>query len=102
MSKEHGLSRWIRKGFPQYGTQEHWHRTDLEDGRVQARRYRTVPCELTVREFCLACNNGWMAHLETGVRPILGPMMTSSINLSAPGGGREAASEAPAGASAGA
>jgi hypothetical protein len=40
-----------------------------------------VPFELTVREVCRGCNNGWMADLETRVRPILGPMMTSSINL---------------------
>lgn len=81
MSKEHVLSRWIRKRVPNDGTQEHWHRTDLEDGRVQERRYRLVPFELTVREVCLACNNGWMAHVEAKVRPILGPMTTSSINL---------------------
>jgi hypothetical protein len=81
MSKEHVLARWIRKRFPDDGTQQHWHRTDLDDGSVQERRYRIVPFELTVREVCLGCNNGWMADLETRVRPILGPMMTSSINL---------------------
>jgi hypothetical protein len=81
MSKEHVLARWIRKRFPNDGTQEHWHRTEVDDGTVSERRYRSVPFELTVREVCRSCNNGWMADLENMVRPILGPMMTSSINL---------------------
>lgn len=81
MSKEHVLARWIRKRFPNEGTQEHWHRTEVEDGTIRERRYRLVPFELTVREVCRDCNNGWMADLETRVRPILGPMMTSSINM---------------------
>jgi hypothetical protein len=81
MSKEHVLARWIRKRFPNNGAQEHWHRTDLEDGAVHERRYRIVPFELTVREVCRRCNNGWMASLETKIQPILGPVMTSSIKL---------------------
>lgn len=81
MSKEHVLPRWIRKRFPGEGAQEHWSRTDLEGGTVQKRRYPMVPFELTVREVCRSCNNGWMASLETKVKPILGPMLTSSIRL---------------------
>src|SRR5690349_12765505 len=81
MSREHVLARWIHKRFPSDGTQEHWHRTEAGDGTVKERRYRIVPFELTVREVCRGCNNGWMAELENVIRPILDPMMTSSINL---------------------
>jgi hypothetical protein len=41
MSKEHVLARWIRKRFPNDGTQEHWHRTEVEDGTVKE---RSSPC----------------------------------------------------------
>lgn len=81
MSKEHVLKRSTRKRFPSDGVQEHWHRTDLDDGTVQERRYPLVPFELTVREVCEECNTGWMANLETRVDPILGPMMTSPISV---------------------
>ena len=81
MSREHVLARWIRKRFPDDGAQEHWHRSEVENGVVNERRYRLVPFELTVREVCRDCNSGWMADLETRVQPILGPMMTSSIKM---------------------
>lgn len=87
MSKEHVLARWIRKRFPNDGTQEHWHRAELEDGGIQERRFRVVPFELTVRD-PLSRRNCPPAE------------RAGCLAVSASGGGRRVASETPAGASA--
>jgi len=82
LTAEHAFPRWIRDLFrgDSPGLV-----TDHARGIRQFDRTREVrDFNATVRSICAACNNGWMARLESEAKRVLGPMILGRAALLEP------------------
>lgn len=75
LTDEHVFADWIsdfyaeRVGHLPYGMVEMGTSSD------QPRQFRTVPFQQVVKIVCAKCNSGWMASLESQVKPYLSKML---------------------------
>jgi len=67
-SREHVFAQWISREWPGKGV---W---DIENS-VTGAKFKANRIELVSRKPCVRCNTGWMRQLESGVKPILVPLM---------------------------
>lgn len=80
LTREHVFARWLRDYFPRIGESEYLRRqVDFDADQVHARPGRSF--DMVVRDYCAACNNGWMSDLEVAVEPILGPMLNGEERI---------------------
>lgn len=75
MSREHVMPRWLASRFPDLGEVDYVRAFQAADGDAERHVRPGQPFDQTVRDFCLACNNGWMAQLEADTAPILTPLL---------------------------
>lgn len=75
MSREHVAPQWLRKLFPDLSDVEYERAFQVAGGEIEAHRRPGVPFDQTVKDFCRACNEGWMSALEQEVEPILTPLI---------------------------
>jgi hypothetical protein len=75
MSREHVMPRWLKKLFPDLEEVDYLRAFQRAGGALTERSRPGVPFDLTVRDFCERCNNGWMSRLEREAAPILSPMI---------------------------
>jgi hypothetical protein len=62
--------------FPDVPEADHVrHYEELDGSQSETHGWAGAPFTWTVRDVCAACNNGWMADLETEAQPILTPLI---------------------------
>jgi len=75
LSREHVAPQWIGKLFPELSDVEYERVFQAAGEPIETHRRPGVGLDQTVKNFCVVCNNGWMAQLEDEVKPILGPLI---------------------------
>jgi hypothetical protein len=76
MTKEHIFSAWLSPLFADVLDADHVrHFKELDGSQQLTNEWLAPPFTWTVRDVCAACNNGWMADLETAAQPILTPLI---------------------------
>jgi hypothetical protein len=80
LTKEHSVPAWtedwLRQALgakPDEPIHHQW--SPPADSPHEGYSYWSPRVSFTTRSVCASCNNGWMAQLETDVRPFLGPMI---------------------------
>jgi hypothetical protein len=73
-TKEHALPLWLAGPLGAEGLITHEY-LEPPDGAEPTRRWQARAPAIEVNDVCGPCNNGWMARLESEVRPFLGPMI---------------------------
>jgi hypothetical protein len=80
LTREHVFGRWLRNYFPNGGEAEYLRRQiDFDADKVHTRPGPSF--DMVVRDYCAACNNGWMSELESAAEPILGPMLRGETKI---------------------
>lgn len=74
-SKEHLWPKWAGRLFKAPDSSRHVRTFVERDGEEENEEWQARIFTQTVSAVCGACNNGWMAELETGAAPILRPMI---------------------------
>jgi hypothetical protein len=74
LSREHVFPQWIERLFPDHERDFIRLGVTLEgDEREHTRPGRGI--DFVTKEICPACNNGWMAELESAAKPIIEPLI---------------------------
>ncbi len=79
LSEEHVFAKWIQGVFPKRHakTMHRLSRPESSGNPIEARIHETEtskradPYDLTIRNVCEACNNGWMSNLQIAAKPFV-------------------------------
>lgn len=83
MSREHVIPKWFIPLFPVSREVDYIRAFQRAGDELQDHSRPGTAFDQTVKDFCLACNNGWMAKLETEAKPVLEQLVVNenrSIN----------------------
>lgn len=74
MSREHLWPRWAQDTLTEEErTQRIPHSLEPHDGSHQT--WEAIPFSATLKDVCVACNNGWMSAIEADAKPYMEPLM---------------------------
>ncbi len=75
MSNEHLWPEWVRKLLPPGVGEEQVEHVFTDSDHGETRRIKLRPFDLTVKDVCKPCNEGWMEDLESEVRTYISGML---------------------------
>jgi hypothetical protein len=72
VTAEHVWPRWVADVLPGNGPLAFSRKSLLEP---DPKRWKAPSLNVTIKQVCASCNNGWMSTLETEAKPLLSPMI---------------------------